>query len=209
MLCGLLSGTQPVTIMGLLLVMTGEHPRPNGRAFIAGAFMVETAFLLGASLLIGATVGPSSGPARTFLAIRIVAGLAMIVLGLRLRRPPAKPVPEIPESLARLQGLTPKKSLVAGVLLADYQGPVIGSLAIASAQVTLSGRILALSLYTLLATGIPVGILLFTTRSVAVHDKLSDATTWVMRNRRRLASIILMIMGLFLVSDAALIALTL
>jgi len=202
-LCGLLSGTQPVTIMGLLLVMTGARPRPNGWAFVGGAFVVESGLLLTASLVFGATIGPSSSPGRLFLAIRIALGFGLVVIGVLLRRPPRKPTPEIPESLARLQGLTPGKSFVAGIVLADYQGPVIGSLAIASAQVGLSGRFLALGLYTLLATGIPVAIILLTTRSARAHDKLTGGTAWVMKNRRRLASWVTLVMGLFLISDAA------
>ena len=196
-LCGLLSGTQPVTIMGLLLVMTGARPRPNGWAFVGGAFVVESGLLLTASLVFGATIGPSSSPGRLFLAIRIALGFGLVVIGVLLRRPPRKPTPELPESLARLQGLT------AGIVLADYQGPVIGSLAIASAQVGLSGRFLALGLYTLLATGIPVAIILLTTRSARAHDKLTGGTAWVMKNRRRLASWVTLVMGLFLISDAA------
>ncbi len=208
-LCGLLSGTQPVTIMGLLLVMTGDRPRPNGWAFISGAFVVGTTILFGASLLFGNTVQAPSTPGRIFLLLRIALGLALIALSFILRRPPRKPSPEIPTALERLKDLTPRKAFVAGMALVDYQGPVIGSLAIASADVTLGGRFLALGLFTLFASGIPVAIILLTTRSEAAHEKLTGATTWVMRNRRMLSSWITLVMGLFLVSDAALVLLAL
>ena len=208
-LCGLLSGTQPITIMGLLLVMTGDRPRPNGWAFIAGAFVVGTTMLLGASLLFGATVQTPSTPGRVFLLIRIALGVALVAMSFVLRRPPRKPSPEIPTALERLKGLTPGKAFVAGMALVDYQGPVIGSLAIASADVTLGGRFLALGLFTLVASGIPIAIILLTTRSERAHEKLTGATTWVMRNRRMLSSWITLVMGMFLIGDAALILLTL
>ena len=95
-LAGLLSGTQPITIMGLLLVMTGDRSKRNGISFVAGAFVVETTILLAASLLVGGSVEPSSSPGRVLLFIRMALGVALIVAGILLRRPPKKPAPEIP-----------------------------------------------------------------------------------------------------------------
>jgi hypothetical protein len=203
-LCGLLSGTQPVTLMGLLLVMTGPDGRRNGLAFIAGAFLVESAFLLGASVFLGNSVESTSAPGRTFLAVRMLVGVVLIGIGLRLRRPPKHPSPDVPKSLARLTSMNPRKSFLAGLALADYQGPILGSLAIASSPVSGGGRLLALALFTTLATGIPVTILIVATRSPRAHQKLGDATTWVMHNRRRLGSVITIVMGTLLIGDAAL-----
>lgn len=204
MICGLVSGTQPVTIMGLLLVSAGVKGRTAGWAYLGGAFLVETAVLLAASFVIGGTVKTDSDPGRWFLYIRILLGLALIVASLLLRRPPKKPQPEVPKSLARLQELSPAKAFVAGAVLADYQGPLIGSLAIASADVSLGGRFGALLVYTAVASGIPIAIFIVTSRSEKAHDKLGNGTTWVMQNRRRLASWVALIAGLFLAGDAAL-----
>lgn len=203
-LAGLLSGTQPITIMGLLLVMTGDRSTRNGISFISGAFVVETTILIAASLLVGGGVEPSSQPGRIMLVIRMALGAALVVVGVLLRRPPKKPAPEVPAALERLHSLSPGKAFVAGMVLADYQGPIVGSLAIASATVELSSRLPALLLYTLLASGIPVAVIIITTRSATAGQKLSNGTTWVMQNRRMLASIFAIVMGLFLVGDAAL-----
>lgn len=200
-LCGVLSGTQPVTIMGLLLVMSGQKPRRNGWAFLAGAFLVETSLVLGASLLVGATVSRSSGPGVALLSIRIAIGVLFVIFGLLLRRPPGKPVPEIPNALARLEALRPGKAFVAGIVLADYQGPVLASMAIASASVSAGARLLAVGLYTLIASGIPAIVILITTRSARAHERLTRLTTWVMRNRRRLASWFAVIIGVLLTVD--------
>ena len=200
---GLLSGTQPVTIMGLLLVMAGANPQRNGWAFVAGAFVVETTLVLGASILFGSTVSPSSAPGVAFLVVRIVVGVALVIFGVLLRRPPGKPIPEIPNALARLQALTPTKAFVAGLVLADYQGPILASLAIAAGTVSLGGRLLAVGFFTLIASGIPVAIILVTTRSARAHERLTTGTTWVMRNRRRLASWFALVVGTLLAADSA------
>jgi len=202
--CGLLSGTQPVTIMGMLLVMSGEEGARNGWAFVFGAFLGESAFLIGASLVLGSTVTPSSSPALVFIYLRIAVGVVLVVAGLRLRRPPRKPEPEVPRALARLQQLSPFKSFIAGLALADYQGPVLGSLAIAASTTTLRGQLLSIALYTLLATGIPVAILVATTRSETAHEKMSSGTAWVMLHRRRLASWIAIVIGTFVAAEGLL-----
>lgn len=202
-IAGLISGTQPLTIMGLLLVMAGRRPRPNGWAYIAGALLVETTVLLVANLLVGAAVEPGTGPARAFLGVRIALGLALVVVGLRLRRPAKKPQPEVPKALERLQHMDPRKSFVAGVALADYQGAVIASLALTAADVGSSGRLLSIALYTSLASGIPVALMLAITRSDRTRDRLDSGTKWVMRNRRLLASWVCLVLGTFLVADAA------
>lgn len=203
-LAGLLSGTQPITIMGLLLVMNGAKPKRNGWAFIAGAFLVETALVLSASLFLGGAVESDSAPGRAFLLIRLGLGLVLLTLGLLARRPPKKPAPEVPNALKRLHELPPSKSFVAGLLLADYQGPVVASLAIAATNVSEAGRLFSVLFYTVLGTGIPISVLLITTNSKKANNKVTSGTNWVMMNRRQLVSWVTLALGILLVGDAAL-----
>lgn len=199
--CGLLSGTQPFTLMGLLLVMTGNNPKRNGWAFVGGAFLVESVVLVGASLVVGGVVDPSSTTGRSLIAVKIAFGVVLVLVGLRLRKPPRKPSPEVPPSLEKLRDLPPRKAFLAGLLLADYQGPFIASMALASATVSFGGRLGALAFYTVFATGIPLCILLVATRSIETHRKLTDKTSWVLKNRRKIASVLLIVGGIALVGD--------
>jgi Sap, sulfolipid-1-addressing protein len=198
---GLMSGTQPITIMGLLIVMTGAKGTRNSWAFLGGAFAVETLLLLAAALFLGDTVQSDSEPGRVLLSIRVALGVAVLVTGLLLRRPPRKEAPETPKALQRLRDLTPGKSFVAGVLLADYVGPVIASLAIAASPVTLGGRLLAIAFYTALATGIPGAFLLVSLRSERAFGKLNSSTSWVLQHRRQLASWVAIVLGVLLIGD--------
>ena len=205
LLCGLLSGTQPVTVMGLLLVMAGGvDSRRKGLAYLSGAFLVESSILLFASFVLGNTVDTESNVGRGFLLIRMALGVLLIIMGIRLRKEPKEPQPEIPKSLERLQGMGPGKAFVAGLALADYQGPFIGSLAIASSSVSTGGRLLSFALFTLLATGIPLVIFIAVLRSQKAMQKMNNVTSWVMRNRRRIASWFGLILGTLLIGDAAL-----
>ena len=78
-------------------------------------------------------------------------GLALLVMGIKMRKEPKEPQPEIPKSLERLQGMGPGKAFLAGLALADYQGPVIGSMALAASTVGTAGRLAGWAIYTLLA----------------------------------------------------------
>jgi len=202
-LCGILSGTQPVTVMGLLLVMAGGvDSRRKGLSYLAGAFLVESGIVLFASLVLGGTVSNISVPGRLFLIIRLALGVALVVVGFLMRKPPKKPQPEVPKSLERLQGMGPGKSFLAGMALADYQGPVVGSLAISASTVGTSGRIAAWALYTLLASGIPLIMFVVVRRSQKAMDKMNNATGWVMQHRRQLVSWFGLILGVLLIGDA-------
>ncbi|MGZ6927591.1 MAG: GAP family protein [Acidimicrobiia bacterium] len=199
--CGLLSGTQPITLMGLLLVLGGARPRANGFAFLGGAFIVQAGLLLGASALFGGSVSPDSEPGRVFVGVRVLVGLVLVGVGVLLRRPPGKPIPEIPHALERLREMGPRQSFVAGVVVADYQGPVLASFALASSSLAFGGRLVGLGVYALIATGLPLVLMVWTTASERARDRVTRTTTWIMRNRRVLASWFALAAGCLLVLD--------
>lgn len=206
-LCGILSGTQPITLMGMLLIMSPGTSGPaassrKGIAYLAGALLVETGVLFLSAMLAGNTVSGFSIGGKVFFVIRILLGVVLLVFGLRLRKPPKKPAPEIPAVLQKLQGLSTGKAFVAGITLADYQGPFIASLALATATVGTGGRLAAWGLYTLFATGIPLILFVVTLRSQKALQKMNHATGWVMAHRRVLGSWFCLVAGVLLVSDA-------
>ena len=168
-----------------------------------GAFLIQTSIVIAASAVFGGTVPPTSGEGRSFVALRIGIGLVLLVFGLLLRRPPGKPVPEIPHALERLQQMRPRQSFVAGIIVADYQGPVLALFTLAASSLSLGGRIEGLGFYTCFATGIPLALMLVTIRLQGARDRITRATTWVMRHRRVLASWFSILAGLGLAVDGA------
>src|SRR5262245_25303228 len=143
LLFGVVSGTQPLTIMGLLVVMAGANPRRNGWCYVAGAFVVETSILILASTVFGGSIEPRSFPADFILGVELQVGVVLLLFGLRFRRPPRKPAPETPAALEKLKDLSGPKAFVGGLLLADYQGPVLGSMKLASTTATSAQRLIA------------------------------------------------------------------
>ena len=200
--CGLISGTQPLTIMGLLVVLGGHHGRRNAWCFVAGSFTVQAIVLLGSGVVVGGTVDSSSSPGRSLIALRLLSGIALIGLGFYLRRQPQTDPPETPKVLQRLTNLGPAAAFVAGVAIADYTGAVLAAVAISTNDVTSQEQVLAWLLYCLLATGLPALAVIFVTRSESARDRLERTIAWVMSNRRPISSWICLVGGVALTGDA-------
>lgn len=202
LVCGLVSAFEPFTIGGLLVVMAGRRPGPNGRAFVFAGFLVQTTILVVAGLLVGGAVSNDSGAGRTFLGLRILLGIALVVIGFRLRRPSDKPAEEVPALFQRLQSLTPRSAFVAGALFCDYQGPIVGALALAATDVGTGSQLIAIACYTLLATGIPLTLVMVTQRSVATRERFERGTRAVMARRRAIGSWLCLGIGALFIVDA-------
>lgn len=203
LICGLVSAFEPFTVGGLLIVMAGERPGPNGRAFVAAGFVVQTTILVVAGMLVGGLVSNDSGAGRTLLGLRIALGVVLVIVGLRLRRPPTKPVEEVPAMFHRLQHLRPRTAFVAGAIFCDYQGPIVGALALAAADVSTGGQLTAIACYTLLASGLPLTLVMVTERSVEMRRRFEHGISSVMARRRAIGSWLAIGIGVLFVFDAA------
>lgn len=199
--CGLISGTQPFTLLGMFLVLAGERGTRAVWWYLLGAFSVQFVIVLALGLVVGGTVDEGSAPGRSLVGLRIAAGLALVVLGIWLRRKPASEAPATPKVFDRLNDLSSGGAFVAGIAIADYQGSMLAAGALATADVTRSSHLLAWALYALLATGIPVVATLAVIRSARAKSDLERALQWVLRNRQVLASWICLVGGLALAAD--------
>lgn len=199
--CGLISGTQPFTILGMFLVLGGNRGTRNVWWYLFGCFSVQFVIVVIVGSIVGGTVDESSGAGRSLIGLRIAAGLALVGLGVWLRRPPKKEAPDTPKAFDRLANVGAGASYIGGILIADYQGSVLAASALATAQVTQSQQIIGWAIYCLFATGIPAVAAIATIRSERAEANLHRTIDWVMRNRRPLASWICLVGGLLVFGD--------
>jgi Sap, sulfolipid-1-addressing protein len=199
--CGLVSGTQPLTMMGLMVVIGGANGRRNAWFYIAGAFSIQAVIVLVSGFVIGGTVDQSSTPGRTLVGVRILAGLVLLCVGWRFRRPSKDPAPETPKVLDRLTNLRPFDSFVAGAVIADYTGAVLAAGALAASPIKTSQAVSAWLIYCLFATGLLVVATIAIRRSSRAENDLQRGIAWVFSHRRPLISWICLLAGLALVSD--------
>ncbi len=199
--CGLISGTQPVTVMGLLVLLGGTNGRRNAIWYLLGCFTVQAVVVLSSGVLVGGRVDGGSTAGRSLIGLRIAAGVVLLALGVWLRRPPKVPPAPRPKVLDRLTGLAPWGAFVAGVAIADYQGSVVAAVALAGSDVGRSDLIAAWLLYCLLATGIPASVVVVVSRSASAHARLERSIDWVMAHRRTLGSWFCLAAGVALMAD--------
>jgi len=199
--CGLLSGTQPLTVMGMMVLLGGENGRRNASFYILGSFLAQAVVLLLSGLVLGGTVDEASTPGRSLVGLRVVVGVVLLAAGLWFRRSGAPPSAETPPALARLTNMRPFGAMLAGVAIADYTGAMLAAAALTTASVGVGGAFAAWALYCVFATGLLVVALIAVSRSARAENGLQGAIAWVLRNRRRLASWICIVVGVVLVAD--------
>ena len=199
--CGLISGTQPFTIMGMFLVLGGNHGTRNVWWYLFGCFSIQFVIVVIVGSVVGGTVDSSSSPGRSLIGLRIAAGLVLVALGLWLRRAPTTAAPDTPKVFDRLANVGAGASYIGGILIADYQGSVLAASALATANVTQSQQLIGWAVYCLFATGLPVLAAVATIRSARAEANLHRTIDWIMRNRRPVASWICLIGGLVLFGD--------
>jgi hypothetical protein len=199
--CGLISGTQPFTIMGMFLVLGGNRGTRNVWWYLFGCFSIQFVIVVIVGSVVGGTVDSTSSPGRSLIGLRIAAGLVLVGLGLWLRRAPAKAAPDTPKVFDRLADVGAGASYIGGILIADYQGSVLAASALATANVTQSQQLIGWAVYCLFATGLPALAAIATIRSARAEANLHRTIDWIMRNRRPVASWICLIGGLVLFGD--------
>ncbi len=199
--CGLISGTQPFTIMGMFLVLGSNRGTRNVWWYLLGCFSVQFVVVVIVGSIVGGTVDADSSPGRSLIGLRIAAGVVLVGLGTWLRRPAKNAAPDTPKVFDRLANVGAGASYIGGILVADYQGAVLAAGALATAKVTSTQQLVGWAIYCLFATGLPALAAFATIRSARAEANLHRTIDWVMRNRRSLASWICLVGGLFLFGD--------
>ncbi|MFF5934505.1 GAP family protein [Streptomyces sp. NPDC012508] len=137
----------PFPLIAVVLILTGRHGRRNGTLFalgwVAGLAVVATVVVV----LFGAADDPDSTSSSVADWGRVVAGAALIVVGVRKWRLRPRPgdVVEEPRWMARLDGVTPWRSLRLGALLAGANPKNVVLTASAATAVVEAGPTMSIS----------------------------------------------------------------
>jgi hypothetical protein len=200
----------PVPIVGVILMLISARGRTNALAFLGGwllAILVVCALV--ATLAGGATTSAGGSPSTVGAVIKLVLGLALLVLALRQWRsqPKEGEEPHVPKWMQTIDAFTPAKSFGFGALLAAANPknlPLIiaAGTTVAAASLTTGQQIVAVVVYTLLATlgpGLP--LLVYRFGGKGAEKTLNGWKTWLIAHNGAIMAVLLLVFGVKLVGD--------
>jgi threonine/homoserine/homoserine lactone efflux protein len=110
----------PFPVVGIVLILAGPRARLNGPAFAAGWVLALSVVAAGTVILFGGAEDPDSNQSAIAAWSKVLAGAALIALGLRTWRSRPRSGDEVdpPKWMASLDTVTPSKAFGLGALLA-------------------------------------------------------------------------------------------
>jgi threonine/homoserine/homoserine lactone efflux protein len=199
----------PFPVIGVVLILAGPHGRVNGPLFAAG-------WLVGLSVVTGFTVvvfGSADDPNSTSSAIadwgRVLAGAALIVVGVRKwwARPRPDDVIAVPTWMASLDAATPGKALVLGALLSGANPKNLVLAASAATSMVEAGThgtdlIVAVAVFVLVGSFTVVGAVVVRLVGGRWGESLLDSVrTFMVANSTVITVLVLVILGAKVLGD--------
>ena len=200
----------PIPIIASVLLVSSPRGRVNGPAFVLGC--AASAAVIGGVLLavgVGSGTSDSGGPSTDTSALKLVLGV--VLLGMAARQWRGRPLgdddPPLPKWMGALDGFSPAKSLVAGVVVTGLNPKnlllvIAGAAAVASAGATAGEEAVAWAIFTLIAI---VGVATPVVISFAMGDRseelLQRLRKWMAHNSGVIMAVILLLIGVKLLGD--------
>jgi threonine/homoserine/homoserine lactone efflux protein len=208
---GVATTLSPIPIIAVIPLLTAGPGVTRGWAFLGG-WMTGLLAAGGVALVAfgGAASYDDQGASGAWMSIiRLVLGLGAIALAVKswTKRPAPESTPDAPQWVQKLSDLSIPKTAGVGVLLAAANPKILvfvlgATSAIASAEADVSGRILALVIFSTvgsIGTLLPVGIATFGGPSgSSIVDQLG---VWVSRNNAVIGAVIFLLLGFKLITD--------
>jgi threonine/homoserine/homoserine lactone efflux protein len=200
----------PIPIIASVLLVSSPRGRVNGPAFVLGC--AASAAVIGGALIavgVGSGTTESGGPSTGTSTLKLVLGV--VLLGMAARQWRGRPVgddePPMPKWMGALDGFSPVKSLVAGVVVTGLNPKnlllvIAGAAAVAGAGATAGEEAVAWALFTLIAV---IGVATPVVISYAMGDRseelLQRLRKWMAHNNGVIMAVILLLIGVKLLGD--------
>jgi threonine/homoserine/homoserine lactone efflux protein len=200
----------PIPIIASVLLVSSPRGRVNGPAFVVGC--AASAAVIGGVLLavgVGSGTSDSGDPSTGTSVLKLVLGI--VLLGMAARQWRGRPVgdedPPLPKWMGALDGFSPQKSLLAGLVVTGLNPKnlllvIAGAAAVASADATAGEEAVAWAIFTLIAI---VGVATPVVISFAMGDRseelLQRLRTWMAHNSGVIMAVILLLIGVKLLGD--------
>jgi hypothetical protein len=177
---GLAITLEPLTLVAFILILSADKGIRKGLAFILG-WMACLVAVIAAILLVtgGKPPAPHTAPSTAALAVKALAGAALIGVAFWQRRRMGRPRKQ-PGWMARLDSLPLWTAAGLGVFLQPWSLVAAGAATVVQAQLATVGDWLALVLFCLLATSSFLVLELYTALSPdAASIRTAQVRGWI------------------------------
>ena len=199
----------PMPIVALVLMLVSRRARSNGLAFVIG--WVVGIFLVGiiVALVTGAATG-DNGPTPTWVGwVKIVLGVLLLLVGVKewRGRPREASQATTPKWMSAIDDFTPVKAFGIAFALSALNPKnlllvVAGAAAIATATTDTTERVVAMAIFTLVASlgvAVPYGIYLVMGERAA--ELLGAIKNWMITNNAVIMTVLILVIGVKLLGD--------
>jgi len=199
----------PMPIVAVVLMLVSNRARANGVAFVLG--WVAGIAALGAVVLLvaGAATPPDAGPPTWASVVKVVLGVALLLLALTQwrGRPREGTSPATPRWMSAIDGFTPVKAFGLAVLLGAVNPKnlllvVSGAAAIASATPETNEQLGALAVFVVVASlGVLAPVVVYLTAGSRAAELLDRLKAWMIQNNAVIMTVLLVVLGAKMIGD--------
>jgi threonine/homoserine/homoserine lactone efflux protein len=198
----------PFPIIAVVLVLLSSRGKPAGLAFLAGR-VVGVAVVVGVFAAIADVVEKSDDTSPMVAAVRILVGLALLVLAVRKwrTRPGADDEAQLPRWMGAIEGSSPgRAALLAFVLsVANPKELLLGvgaGITIGGAGLPLGPTLAVAAAYTAIACVTVAGpVIAFVAAAERMRAPLEFLRTTLVRNSAAIMSVLLLVIGALLIGS--------
>jgi len=202
----------PLNIIPAILLLFTSRPLRTASAFLAG-FAVGVGSVLVVMIVVANAVGLTGGSGSSSRAatIKLLLGAYLLFAAARKfrRRPRCEDDASLPRWMDGLTSYTPRRALVAGVVVgaANPKNVVVGAAAgvvIAGASLAGSGTVGAATGYVVIASvGVAAPIAVMVALGVRAPAVLERWRTWLTRNNATVMAVLFAVFGMVLIAQGA------
>jgi threonine/homoserine/homoserine lactone efflux protein len=201
----------PLPIVAVVLMLVSARGRANGPAFVVG-WGVGLGAVGAIVLAVAGQVGPTSQgePATWVDVLLLVLGLLLVAVSVRQwrGRPHEGDEPVTPKWMGALDGFTPAKATVAGLVLSALNPKnlllaVAGAATIAQVGISTGDQIGAYAVFVAIASlGVATPVVIYFALGERSRPILDSLKGWMARNNAVVMAVLLLIIGVKLIGDA-------
>jgi hypothetical protein len=204
-LIGLVVTVEPIPLSGMILLLAAERGLLKGLGFLLG-WLLTLVGIVALTVLVtgGEPLIPQSSPSTAALAVKLLAGVVLVLIAVRRRRRPAPTEPKRdPRWMSSIDRINPRGAAGLAFLLQPWVLVAAGVSTIAEAKLSSGLEWFALFAFCLWCTASYFALETYAAlRPEIVQDRLNALLRWINTHRDQAIVFVSMALGLYLVAKS-------